>query len=155
LRIKIFRDAFEKKMDTPSLRILIVDDNPKVRQNLAVVLDLAGRNAGVRIEIAGEAGDGREGIALADALHPDVVLMDLEMPVLDGFEAARRIKAGESAPRVVILSVHDGPGERERARAAGADEYVVKGAPWQTLVNAILGKDGDSNSFDLTKGETK
>jgi CheY-like chemotaxis protein len=155
LRLTIFRNAFEKKMDTHSLRILIVDDNPAVRQNLAVVLDLAGRKAGVRIEIAGEAGDGREGAALAEALHPDVVLMDLEMPVLDGFEAARRIKAGANPPRVVILSVHGGPGERERARAAGADDYVVKGAPYQTLVNAILGKDGDSNPFDLTKGESK
>ncbi len=142
-------------MDTHSLRILIVDDNPAVRQNLAVVLDLAGRKAGVRIEIAGEAGDGREGAALADALRPDVVLMDLEMPVLDGFESARRIKAGANPPRVVILSVHDGPGEWERARAVGADGFVVKGAPYQTLVNAILGMDGDSNPFDLTKGESK
>ena len=107
----------------------------------------------MRIEIAGEAGDGSEGIAFAQALQPDVVLMDLEMPVLDGFEAARRIKAGASAPRVVILSVHDGPGERERARAAGADAFVVKGASYQTLWNAILGKDGETNPFDFKKGE--
>jgi two-component system response regulator NreC len=140
-------------MDPHSLRILIVDDNPKVRQNLAVVLDLAGRSAGVRIEIAGEAGDGREAIASAGALKPDVVLLDLEMPVLDGFEAARRIKAREGAPRVVILSVHDGPGEHERARSAGADDFVVKGAPYQTLWNAILGRDGTTNPFDFTKGE--
>jgi SARP family transcriptional regulator, regulator of embCAB operon len=142
-------------MNTRSLRILIVDDSPKVRQNLAAVLDLAGRNAGVRIEIAGEGGDGVEAIALAEALRPDVVLLDLEMPALDGFEAARRIKAGAHPPKVVILSVHGGPGERERARAAGADEFVVKGAPYPTLVNAILGKDGQSNPFDLIKGETK
>ena len=142
-------------MDTQSVRILIVDDNPRVRQELAAVLDLAGRRAGLHIEIAGQAGDGREGIELARTLRPDVVLLDLELPVLDGYEAARRIKARAPAPRVVILSIHGGPVEKEHARAAGADAFVVKGAHYQILLNAILAKDESSNPFDLQKGETQ
>jgi len=140
-------------METQSLRIVIVDDSPRVRQNLAAVLDLAGRQAGLRIEIIGQADDGQAGAELARALSPDVILIDLDMPVLDGYETTRRIKALETAPRVVILSVHAGPEERERARAAGADGFVVKGAPYQTLLNTILGRDGSANSFDLDKGE--
>ncbi|MGB7539299.1 MAG: response regulator transcription factor [Anaerolineales bacterium] len=140
-------------MDSEKIRVLIVDDNPRVRENLAAVLVLAGQSTGVRIELAGQAEDGREGIELARALQPDVVLMDLEMPLLDGFEATRQIKALVPAPRVVILSVHTGTGEREYARKAGADGFVVKGAPCQILLLAILEKDGSTHPNDFTKGE--
>jgi DNA-binding NarL/FixJ family response regulator len=58
---------------------------------------------------------------------------------MDGYKATRRIKQRQGAPRVVILSVHNGSDERERARAAGADAFVVKGADYQVLINAILG----------------
>lgn len=129
-------------MDTSTIRILIVDDNPQVRQDLATILNLAGSNAGLHIKIVGQAGNGNEGSELSRALQPDVVLMDLEMPFLDGYEATRRIKAQCPAPRVVILSVHAGAGEEGRARAAGADAFVVKGASYQILLNAILGRDG-------------
>jgi DNA-binding NarL/FixJ family response regulator len=141
-------------MDAKRIRILIVDDNPVVRENLAAVLMLAGNSAGVRIEISGQAGDGREGVEFASKLAPDVVLMDLEMPVLDGFEATRRIKSREGAPRVVILSVHAGDAERERARATGADDFVVKGAPYLALLNAILARNETTHPSDLKKGET-
>src|SRR4030042_1747779 len=140
-------------MEAHSLRIVAVEDSPRVRQNLAAVLDLAGRQAGLRIEITGQAGDGQAGVELARAPSPDVILIDPEMPALGGYKTPRRIKTLEAAPRVVILSVHAGPEERERARAAGADGFVVKGAPYQTLLNNILGRDGSANSFDLEKGE--
>jgi DNA-binding NarL/FixJ family response regulator len=138
-----------------NIRVLIVDDLPQVRQGLANVLRLAFRNAGLQIMLIGEAQNGREAIEQTQKLLPDVVLMDLEMPVLDGFEATRTIKSCRPAPRVIILSIHEGPEEQARAYAAGADGFVVKGAGYQGLLNAILSRDGSPNSFDLEKGEKK
>ena len=81
-----------------------------MRQELRTLLPLTGD-----IEIVGEAADGREAIRLAQALQPDVVLMDLEMPVLDGYEATRQIKAGSPACRVVALTVHGYEAARQKA----------------------------------------
>ncbi len=136
-----------------NVRVLIVDDLPQVRQELSTVLRLAASAAKVQIVIIDEAQDGKEAIEKTQSLHPDVVLIDLEMPRLDGYEATRRIKSLQPAPRVVVLSAHAGPAERKRAREAGADNFVVKGASYRILLNAILGKDRTSNSFDLEKGE--
>jgi CheY-like chemotaxis protein len=77
-----------------------------------------------------------------------VVLMDLEMPILDGYEATRRIKTEQPTLRVIILSVHAGLEEVQRARASGADNFVVKGSDYQLLLNAILATDGSPNVFD-------
>ncbi len=140
-------------MDTSSIRILIVDDNPQVRENLAAVLNLACGNAAPQLEIVGQAGDGLEGIKLSQMLQPDVILMDLEMPILNGYEATRWIKTHQPASRVIILSIHTGSSERERARAVGADSLVVKGDSYQILLNAILGRDGSSHSPDIKEGE--
>jgi DNA-binding NarL/FixJ family response regulator len=130
------------------VRVLLVDDSARVRHELRQLLELSGA-----LQIVGEAGDGLEAVRLAGEIAPDVVVMDLEMPVLDGCEATRRIKARRHAPRVVILSVHAGAGEGERLRAAGADGFVVKGASYQILLSAILEKDGSPNSLDIEKGE--
>lgn len=120
--------------DEPVIRVLIVDDVLEVRRDLRTALTLAGN-----IEVVGEATNGLEAVNLAQSLEPVVVLMDLKMPVMDGYEATRWIKAQQPTPRVVILSIHAGAGEEERARAAGADAFVVKGDSYQILLNAILG----------------
>jgi DNA-binding NarL/FixJ family response regulator len=112
--------------------VLLVDDAAEVRRDLGTLLTLAGS-----IEIVGDARDGAEAILQAQALQPDVVLMDLEMPVLNGYESARRIKALCPACRVVALTIHGGEAERRRALAAGCDAFVVKGAPLETLVSAV------------------
>ncbi len=126
-----------------NIRVLIVDDSPQVRQGLAIVLTLAARSTRPTIEVIGEAQNGGEAVERARVLHPDVILMDLEMPALNGYEATRRIKAEQPAPRVIILSIHTSPEEQLRARAAGADGFVVKGgASYQILLDAILGRDG-------------
>ena len=124
------------------VRVLIVDDTPQVRRDLHQFLDLAGD-----FEVIAEAVDGQEAVHMATALTPDVIVMDLEMPGMDGFEATRLIKAHEPAPWVVILSVHGGLAE-QTARAAGADSFVIKGTDYQILINAILGKDGSTHSFE-------
>ncbi len=120
-----------------SIRVLIVDDMAQVRQDLRTVLGLAGAACGVPLEVVGEAGNGQEAIRQVEALRPDAVLMDLGMPVLDGWAATRQIKAFHPAMRIVALSVHDDPGAREKARQAGVDCFIVKGAPVAEIIRAI------------------
>jgi len=116
-----------------SLRLLIVDDVPQVREDLSIALTLAGG-----IEVVGQASDGQEAVELAARLRPDVVLMDLEMPVMNGYEAARQVKARCPACRVVALTVHGDEAARQKAFQAGFDDFVVKGAALETLLRAIL-----------------
>lgn len=113
-------------------QVLIVDDSMQVRQELRTFLPLAGD-----IEIVGEAADGLEAIRLAQALQPQVVLMDLEMPILDGYQATRRIKAICPACRVVALTVYGDPASQNRAAEAGVDVFLVKGVSVETLVQAV------------------
>jgi DNA-binding NarL/FixJ family response regulator len=113
-------------------RVLIADDNAQVRQELRTLLPLAGD-----IEIVGEAADGREAIRLTQTLQPEVVLMDLEMPFLDGYEATRQIKAGFPSCRVVALTVHGYEAARQEASQSGVDVFLVKGVSVETLVQAI------------------
>lgn len=119
------------------LQVLIVDDSPQVRQELRTLLTLAGE-----IEIVGEATDGLEAVRLAEALRPDVVLMDLEMPVMDGYEAARQIKSRWPACRVVALTVHGYEAARQKASQSGVDVFLVKGVSVETLVQAISERRG-------------
>ncbi len=115
------------------VRLLLVDDTAQVRRDLRQLLELTGL-----VEIVGEAGDGLEAVRLAKALAPQAVVMDLGMPGLDGYEATRRIKSLSADVRVIILTVHAGSEEVERAQAAGADGFIVKGASYETLLRAIL-----------------
>ncbi len=128
------------------IRVLLVDDRPQVRHDLRQLLMLD-----ESIEVAGEAADGEEAVRLTAELHPDAVVMDLEMPAVDGYEATRRIKSETPRVRVIILSVHAGPEERSRARAAGADCFVMKGEDYQVLVSAIQGADTSSNGSNRRK----
>jgi DNA-binding NarL/FixJ family response regulator len=114
------------------IRILIVDDMPQVRQELRVLLQLTNG-----LEVVGEAGNGKEAIQQAELLNPDVVIMDLEMPILDGLLATQQIKQRKLAKRVVILSVHSKPEDVSRARQSGADDFIQKGAPYSTLIQTI------------------
>lgn len=136
-----------------SIRVLIVDDLPQVREGLATVLTLAGSVGETRIEISGEASNGIAAIHQARDLQPDVVLMDLEIPGLNGYAATRQIKIEQPAIRVVILSIHDDPESQQRARAAGADGFVTKGDKIENLLRAILGSPGTINSTHSQEGE--
>ena len=114
------------------LRVLIVDDMQEVRQDLRTFLTLAGD-----LEIVGEARDGLEAVRLVEALQPQVVLMDLEMPVMDGYAATRQIKVVQPSCRVIVLTIHAGQSEQERAVSVGADGFIGKGASLNTLMEAI------------------
>jgi len=114
------------------IRILVADDHPVVRAGLATLL--AG---GGDFEVVGEASDGEEAVALAAALRPDVVLMDLRMPRADGVAATRRIRAEQGAPRVLVLTTYDTDADIVRAVEAGATGYLLKDAPREELFRAI------------------
>lgn len=123
--------------DTPCpsgrlLRVLIVDDMPQVWQDLGLLLTLTGQ-----VEVVGDAANGREAIQQVAALSPDVVLLDLAMPVLDGFEAAREIKTRWPGCRVVALSVHSYSAARQAAARAGVDDFIEKGALFEEILRKI------------------
>ncbi len=120
------------------LRVLIVDDMAQVRQSLRTLLPLAGEQAGLQIEIAGEAGSGRAAVERALSLCPDAILMDLEMPEMDGYSAAREIHAHLPEARIIALTVHSDPASRRLAGQAGLDGFVEKGMPILELIRELL-----------------
>lgn len=117
-----------------SIRVLLVDDQALVRGGLRMILD-----AQPDIEVVGEAADGREGVEAFHKLRPEVVVMDIRMPHLDGVEATRRL-AGPDAPyhaRVLVLTTFDLDEYVYDALRAGASGFMLKDAPPADLVNAI------------------
>jgi DNA-binding NarL/FixJ family response regulator len=117
---------------TGKIRILIVDDLERVREGLCTSLELVDD-----LECVGQACDGLQAVQLAEKLAPDVVLMDLEMPEMDGLEATRCIKDNHPGIGVVMLTIHEDAGHQERAAQAGVDAFVAKGAAFETLLAAI------------------
>jgi DNA-binding NarL/FixJ family response regulator len=120
----------------PTIRVILVDDVEMVRHDLRTALTLFGD-----LEIVGEAANGLEAIRQTESLAPAVVLMDLEMPVMDGYEATRQIKSRFPSCKVVVLSVHDYESARLKAQWSGADAFLVKGAPVKTIIQALLKND--------------
>src|SRR5215218_2762629 len=114
------------------IKVLLVDDNAVVREGLARML---GHTEG--IDVVGSAADGEEAIAAARALSPDVVLMDLAMPNLDGIAATRRIRAEQPAARVVVLTSFSDNARILDAIDAGAGGYLLKDAEGAEVVRAI------------------
>jgi DNA-binding NarL/FixJ family response regulator len=125
------------------LRVLIADDRQQVRQELHAILPLAGA-----IEIVGEAADGLEAVQLVAALQPQAVLLDLQMPVMDGYQAAVQIKVICPACRVIALTIHSDETARRRAAEAGFDAFIVKGAPISALIEALGKYEEDSHGRD-------
>jgi DNA-binding NarL/FixJ family response regulator len=123
----------------PQIRILIVDDLAQVRNELAIMLKLAGQASSLDLVVVGEAQNGSQAIEQAINLHPDVILMDLEMPILDGYHATQSIKLANPSVFIVILSIHSDPISRQNAFHSGADAFVEKGAPLNQLLQAIRG----------------
>jgi DNA-binding NarL/FixJ family response regulator len=111
---------------------LIVDDHGVLRAGLRALL-----NAEPDLEVIGEAGSGREALRLVDELQPDLVLMDISMPDLDGIEATRRLGQTHPAVRVLLLTLHEDPALLREAIQAGAAGYVIKRAVESELLNAV------------------
>jgi len=121
------------------VRVLIADDEPLFAEALELLLAADGR-----IEVVGRAGDGSQAVALSRELEPDLVLMDLSMPGVDGFGATQQIAGGPGDIRVLVLTGSEDPADVAKARSAGAAGYITKDQIAETLVDAILaaGSDG-------------
>jgi len=105
----------------PPIRVLIVDDQQPFRTALRMVVDLTDG-----FEVAGEAHDGETALALADEIAPDLVLMDIKMPGIDGLEATRRLTAGHRGVQVIVLSTYHADEYEELALEAGAIAFISK-----------------------------
>src|SRR5690349_19049543 len=114
------------------IRVLLADDHDILRDGLRALLSMAGD-----IEVVGEARTGRETIAEAERLQPDVILMDITMPELDGVEACRRIRQQFPEMRVLFLTMHEAEEYFFRALRAGASGYIVKRTVAADLMAAI------------------
>jgi DNA-binding NarL/FixJ family response regulator len=113
-------------------RVLLVDDQELVRAGFRLILEAA------EVPVVGEAGDGAEAVVLAAELRPEVVLMDVRMPVMDGIEATRRIRgAGSDAPRVLVLTTFGLDEYVFDALRAGASGFLLKDTPRRQLVEAV------------------
>jgi DNA-binding NarL/FixJ family response regulator len=120
------------KADGAHIRVLIADDHPLMRKGLTDIL-----NGVDGIEVVGSAEDGAAAVALAYAVKPDIVLMDISMPGMDGIEATEKLVEMDSAARVVMLTSYSEREKITQALAAGAVSYLTKDAPPEAVIRAI------------------
>ena len=113
------------------MRVLLVDDHPILRDGIRRGLESAGET------VVGEASNGEEAVELARVTKPDIVLMDLSMPVLDGVGATRRIVEEVPGAKVVVLTMHDDPGRTRDALQAGARAYLSKGTSFADVLDTL------------------
>lgn len=116
-----------------SVRVLLVDDHAVMRDGLRVLLE-----AGAEVQVVGEAKDGQEAISQTESLCPDVVIMDIHMPGMNGIEATQRILKACPATKVVILSMYGAPEHIYRAREAGVKGYILKESAGKEVLEAVL-----------------
>jgi two-component system response regulator DesR len=115
-----------------SIRLVIADDQALVRGALGALLDLE-----IDLEVVGLAADGAQALRLVDELAPDVCLMDIQMPGLDGVEATRALRAANPGTRVLIVTTFARPGYLRSALDAGASGFIVKDSPAEKLADAV------------------
>jgi len=119
--------------DSETVRVLVVDDHVLFAEALMLTLGIDDR-----IEVVGSASSGFEAVSLAEALRPDVVLMDVHMPSMDGIEATRRVRNVSPGSRVVMVTAARSPEVAYHALAAGAERCLTKDTPAVSLIDAIL-----------------
>lgn len=115
-------------MENPHYRVLVVDDHQVMRKGVRALLD-----NDPAWDVCGEAENGRQAIEKVHELHPDLVILDLTMPEMNGLEAARQIRQISPATKIVIFSMHESPQVRKEARDAGADAFVSKSSLAEVL----------------------
>jgi two-component system, NarL family, response regulator len=130
-------------MGDETLRILLVDDHPVVRDGLASILRTQSD-----LEVVGQAADGASAVATYLSLRPEVLMLDLRMPGMDGFEAAQRILEADPAAQVLVMTTYDGDEDIFRCLRLGAKGYLLKDAPASEILTAIrvVGRGGQYTS---------
>jgi CheY-like chemotaxis protein len=122
----------DPKSDRGALRVVVVDDNYDANVGISRLLERSG------FQVAGRAYDGLAGLNLVKAEHPDVAILDIAMPVMDGFELARRIQSEiDSPPRLVALTGFGQEADKAEAEAAGFDAYFRKPADWSAMESLL------------------
>lgn len=116
----------------PPYRVLLVDDVPAVREALVWALEST-----PDLRVVGQAEDGVAAIAAAHQFHPDIVILDIELPRLDGYRVAQKLKQTDNCPLIIFLTVHADDDSRQHALAVGGDAFVEKGQGWPTLISQI------------------
>lgn len=119
-------------MDEKLITVVIADDHPKMRRGIRTILEKSGR-----IQVLAEAGDGREALALVHRLEPDILILDVEMPEMNGLEVARQLKQGQSSTRFLALSAYDDPEYIQEMFANNASAYLIKDEAPRRLVEVI------------------
>src|SRR5450755_592832 len=114
------------------IRILLADDHPIVREGLRAVLETQ-----ADFEVVAEATSGDEAVRLGLLVQPDILLLDLEMPIMDGVEAIRRLRQQRPSSRIIVFTAFDNDERIIHAVQAGANGYLLKGAPREEIFNAI------------------
>lgn len=114
------------------LRVLVVDDHPMMREGLALVLESSGQ-----IEVVGQAEDGTEAVRMFAELEPDITLMDLQMPTLNGVEAIASIRGSAPDARIIVMTTYAGDVQALRALRAGAAGFLLKNSVRRELLEAI------------------
>ena len=132
------------RMSEP-IRLLIVDDHPVVRSGLRAMFD------NTNVSVVAEAGSGREAIDLAMRIKLDVVLMDIRMPDMDGFETTKLITETDEAPKVLILTSFESDDYLRRAIQSGASGYLMKGLPLKDLLKSVQAVHEGRTIFDTEK----
>src|SRR5699024_2385835 len=129
-----YRGPVTHSPDAPTahLDIVLVDDDALVRAGLKMIL-----GGEPDIDVVGEAGDGREALEVIDSTHPDVVLMDIRMPVLDGIETTRRLRATAEPPHVIVLTTFDADDLVVQALQVGAAGFLLKDTRPERLVSSV------------------
>ena len=119
-------------MKRNTIRLLLVDDNPHARRGMAALMSLH-----PEINIVGEASNGQEAIAAAETIQPEIIVMDVQMPIINGIDATRLIKDRWPHVKVIVLTIY--PNYRVEAKFAGADAFLVKGCPAEELLSVVTG----------------
>jgi CheY-like chemotaxis protein len=125
--------SYQRSVEEARVRVLLVDDHPLIRQGLRGLLDVH-----EDLFVVGEAGDGEEALSMTDKLRPDCVVMDVNMPRMDGIEATRRLKAAFAGTAVIGLSVNASREVEVAMRRAGVDAFLSKEAPIERIYRTIL-----------------
>jgi DNA-binding NarL/FixJ family response regulator len=125
------------------IRVLLADDTQEIRRLLRVNLELDGR-----FEVVGEAADGAEAVELTRSLHPDAVVLDLAMPIMDGLQAAPAIRESVPAARILVLSGFDHSRMEARAREQGAHGYLEKGTAFGKIADVLMALCREDGSWE-------